>query len=131
METSDFQVRGNGDIQSASGLHMVSHMKRVAVAILAMVFVTGCGVGADESYDGQNLVVSQTQGLEVGPEVAPALPTGAGPQAPETTVTSPLRDPGTVALPQDPIPVFEGRPAAQPAPMVDPMMGPAPRPSFR
>lgn len=123
METSE--------LLSASGLYMVRNMKRVAVAILAMLFVTGCGVGADESYDGQTLVASNGQALEVGPEVGPALPTAAGPQTPETTAPSPMRDPSTVALPQDPIPVYEGRPAGAPPPMGDPMLGPAPRPGAR
>ncbi|MDP1826183.1 MAG: hypothetical protein Q8L48_23150 [Archangium sp.] len=110
-------------------------MKRFAVAILAMLFVTGCGVGADESYDGQTLIDSNGQALETGPAVGPELPSAAGPQTPETTAPSPVRDPSTVALPQDPIPVFEGRPAQPPPPMVDPsgdpMMGPSPRPTIR
>lgn len=104
-------------VTSASGLHKGWSMKRVAVAILAMVVITGCGVGADESYDGQTLVGSDGQALEVGPAVGPVLPTAAGPQAPETTAPSPVRDPGQVALPQDPIPVYEGRPNPK---LVDP-----------
>lgn len=133
METSEMALR------AASGLHMVSHMKRVAVAILAMLFVTGCGVGADESYDGQTLIGSNGQALETGPAVGPELPTTAGPQTPETTAPSPIRDPSTVGLPQDPIPVREGRPAPQPGPQpaplvdpsADPMLGPSPRPTIR
>lgn len=129
METSDFQT--------ASGLHMVRHMKRFAVAILAMLFVTGCGVGADESYDGQTLIGSNGQALEEGPAVSLVLPTEAGPQTPETTAPSPVRDPSTVGLPQDPIPVFEGRTAPQPGPRpamidpsADPMKGPSPQPTI-
>lgn len=122
-------------VASASGLHKGWSMKRVAVAILAMVVITGCGVGADESYDGQTLVGSNGQALEVGPAVGPELPNAAAPQAPATTVTSPGRDPGTVALPQDPIPVYEGRPGPQTPPMIDPgadaTNGPAPRPAIR
>ena len=121
--------------KSASGLQWVPLMKLVAVAILAMVLVTGCGVGADESYDGQNLVGSNGQALETGPAVGPELPGAATPQTPGTTAPGPVRDPGTVALPQDPIPVFEGRPVTQPPPMMDPSMdpslGPAPRPGTR
>ena len=105
-------------------------MKRVAIAILAMVFVTGCGVGATESSDGQNLVTSNSQALEVGPAVGPELPGAVGPQTPGTTGPSPAHEPSTVALPQDPIPVFEGRPATTPPPLLDPMAGPGPRPTL-
>ena len=123
------------DCSSASGLHMGSSMKRVAVAILAMVVVTGCGVGADESYDGQNLVGSNGQALQTGPEVGPDVPGATGPQTPATTAPSPVREPGIVALPQDPIPVLEGRPFPQTPPMIDPAadptLGPAPRPDIR
>jgi hypothetical protein len=124
MRTSDFL--------SASGLHMGSSMKRVAVAILAMVVLTGCGVGADESYDGQTLVGSNGQALEAGPSVGPEVPGASGPQTPATTAPSPVRDPSIVALPQDPIPVYEGRPFPQsPPPMVDPMLIPVPSPGIR
>ncbi len=127
MRTSDFS--------SASGLHKGSSMKRVAVAILAMVVVTGCGVGADESYDGQNLVGSNSQAMETGPAVGPGHPGATGPQTPATTAPSPSRDPGNVALPQDPIPVFEGRPFPQTPSMIDPsadpLLTPAPRPDIR
>ena len=123
MRTSDWS--------SASGLHMGSSMKRVAVAILAMVVVTGCGVGADESYDGQTLVGANGQALQTGPEVGPEVSGAKGPQTPATTAPSPIRDPGIVALPQDPIPVMEGRPFIQPPPMIDPVVGPAPRPDVR
>ena len=119
------------ELRSASGLQMVSNMKRVAVAILAMVVVSGCGVGVDESSDGQNLVTSSGQALEVGPAVGPPLPGAAGPQAPGTTAPSPGHDPSTVALPQDPIPVYEGRPATTPPPLMDPLAGPGPRPNLR
>lgn len=129
METSDFR--------SASGLHMFGSMKLVAVAILAIFALTGCGVGADESYDGVTLVTASGQALEAGEPVegtpvvdTGTLPVAPVPQVPATTTTSPVRDPSLVALPQDPIPVFEGRPATQPSQVVDPMMGPAPRPSL-
>jgi hypothetical protein len=59
----------------------------------------------------------------------PSLPTFTMPQVPATTTTSPLHDPSVVALPQDPIPVFEGRPATQPSQVVDPLLGTTPRPS--
>lgn len=126
----------NNVSRSASGLHMVSSMKRVAVAILAMVVVSACGVGEDEYWDGQNLVkASSSQALEQAPEVGPQLPGAAVPQTPETTAPGPLRDPSTIALPQDPIPVYEGLPGPKGAPMMDPtfdpMRGPAPAPGLR
>ena len=93
----------NNVSRSASGLHMVSSMKRVAVAILAMVVITGCGVGADEFSDGQTLVGATGEALETGPAVGPELPTATAPQTPGTTVPSPLRDPSTVANNSDPV----------------------------
>jgi hypothetical protein len=120
MATSELKGASEAVQSSASGLHMVSNMKRVAVAILAMVVVSGCGVGADEYYDGQNLVSSSGQALEQGSDVGPQVPTPAGVQTPETTAPSGTRDPGTVALPQDPIPVYEGRPGPKGAPLIDP-----------
>lgn len=121
MRTSDSGLSS----RTASGLHMVSHMKRFAVAILAMVVITGCGVGADEVYDGQNFVAANGQALQQGPEVGPGLPGAGGPQTPETTAPSPGRDPGVVALPQDPIPVRDGnKPVPQGTPLIDPMFDP-------
>jgi len=110
METSD--------LPSASGLHLFKVMKPFAVVILAMMALTGCGVGADESYDGVTLVAANGEALEQGP-VVPGVPTTNLPQAPVNTATpTPMREPGTVALPQDPIPIYEGRPAPQPAPFI-------------
>jgi hypothetical protein len=108
------------ELHPASGLQKRGTMLRVAVAILALVTVSGCGVGADESYDGQTLVASNGQALMAGPVVPQAGPAGNGPQTPVTAAPSPVKDPGTVALPQDPIPVFEGR-TAMPTPMTTPM----------
>lgn len=113
METSDFR--------SASGLHMVLRMKLVGVAILAMMVGTGCGVGADETYDGVSLVAATSQGLEQA-DVPPELQAATLPQTTATTGASPVRDTGTVALPQDPIPVFEGRPAGQPVTFILPVV---------
>lgn len=107
---------------SASGLHMVRHMKLFAVTMLAVIACSACGVGADEIWDGEKLVAANGQALEQGSDVTP----GAGrsgvarrasnlPQVPVTTTPSPIRDPGTVALPQDPIPVFEGKPVFPPS----------------
>lgn len=120
METSD--------LRSASGLQRVRHMKRVAVAMLAMVVVSGCGVGADERYDGQTLVGADGQALETGPQADPTLAIPAIPQTPVTAASAPVYDPGTVALPQDPIPVHQGRPAG---PLLDPMVGRSSSPGGR
>ncbi len=87
-------------------------MRFVAVVILALVVGTGCGVGADETYDGQTLVTAEEQALE-------AEATGTRGQATQpivNTTPTPTRDPGLVALPQDPIPVYEGRPVTAPPP---------------
>ncbi|MFZ5443485.1 MAG: hypothetical protein ACOZQL_25990 [Myxococcota bacterium] len=111
-------------------------MKLVAAAILAIFALSACGVGADETWDGANYVTANGQALEgAGQNTTPAavptaVPTLPTPQVPAATTTSPGRDPSLVALPQDPIPVFEGRPATQPA-VVDPLLGPAPRPTLR
>jgi hypothetical protein len=121
---------------------MVLGMKRLAVAILAMVALSGCGVGADEYWDGEKLVSRSGQALEQGSDVGsdvgtgvPALGDQPGPQVPGTAAPSPWRDPSTVALPQDPIPVFEGKPAPNAPPMMDPSLDPipgfTPRPGIR
>jgi hypothetical protein len=94
---------------------MFKFMKAFAVGILAMVALTGCGVGADESYDGVTLVAANGQALEQGSSV-PKMPTDNLPQVPINTAPLPIRDPGSVALPQDPIPVYEGKPSPQPPP---------------
>lgn len=119
METSE-------QASSASGLQMVGFMMRAAVAIVAMLSLAGCGVGADEAYDGQTLVGSSGQALMAGPPVEP----GGLPQPPVTAAPSPLRNPGTVALPQDPIPVYEGRAASPVPPPTDPTVGGTPRPGL-
>ena len=139
METNNVVRLSPSSEKSASGLQMVLGMKRFAVAILAMVVVSGCGVGADEYWDGEKLVSSQSQAMEQNPADAPELPGTApeahGPQAPGTSGTSPGRDPSTVALPQDPIPVFEGKPVPQTPPAMDPSFDPrlgfSPRPGVR
>ena len=114
------------ELHPASGLQKRGTMLRVAVAILALVIVSGCGVGADESYDGQTLIASNGQALMPGPVMPQAGP-GAGPQTPVTAAPSTLKNPGTVALPQDPIPVYEGR-AASPAPVMGTTAGAPPVP---
>ncbi|MEW6432696.1 MAG: hypothetical protein AB1730_14425 [Myxococcota bacterium] len=101
------------------------------VGILAVVLLAGCGVGADESY--ADLGVSRSgQALE---QESPAaqVPTSDTQPTETTGNATPVlgKDPGTVALPQDPIPVFEGKPLPPPAfgLTVDPgFEGPVPTP---
>ncbi|MFO0596588.1 MAG: hypothetical protein U0228_14830 [Myxococcaceae bacterium] len=105
-------------------------MKLWAVTMLAVLGASACGVGVDESYDGQTLVTANGQALEstaapVGAE--PAVPTEpSAPQTPTNTTPSPMKDPGQVALPQDPIPVFEGKPVGPATP--PPFNPPGPMP---
>lgn len=114
---------GTSEAGSASVLQKGYAMRFFAVAILALALGTGCGVGADESYDGQTLVTSEGQALEAD-GVTTRTTT---PQTVVNTGTNPTRDPSLVALPQDPIPVYEGRPVTGPSPVVTPMgVGPAP-----
>lgn len=117
---------------TASGLHYAGGMTVRIVGFVAVVALAGCGVGADESY--AELGAGQSaQALE---QAAPGSATddgapSAGTQPPETTSPTPGKDPGTVALPQDPIPVFVGQPMPQPIPgmSVDPgFQGPVPPP---
>lgn len=96
---------------SASRLHNVGGIMMRIVGILAVVLLAGCGVGADESYadlgaasSGQALEETQAAGETPSTDTQPS----------ETTAPLPNKDPGTVALPQDPIPVFEGKPLPQP-----------------
>lgn len=110
------------ELRPASGLQMFSVMKRLAVAILAMTCV-GCGVGADEYYDGDTLVTSSATALTgedstVAPETATTASTQTGTQPPATAKNSGLPDPGIVGLPQDPIPVRPNENVG-----IDPSMG--------
>lgn len=100
------------DSKSASGLQMVRRMKAVAVVIVAMLALTGCGVGQGEYWDGEKLVDSNGEALEFdGPAADSASNKVADAAAAQTSITtgvegcSGVRDPGAVSLPQDPIPV--------------------------
>lgn len=96
---------------SASRLHSIGGIMVRIVGILAVVLLAGCGVGADESYADLG-ASSSGQALE---ETQPAAETPSSDTQPtETTAPLPAKDPGTVALPQDPIPVFEGKPLPPP-----------------
>lgn len=111
------------NFRSASRLQMSKNMKLWAVTMLAVVTASACGVGVDESYDGVTLVTASGAALEQSAEVPTvaaepsAVPTMT--QTPVNTTPSVVRDPSTVALPQDPIPVFEGK-----------AVGPQPGPGF-
>jgi hypothetical protein len=97
------------------------------VGLLAVVLLAGCGVGADETYADLGVEASG-QALE---QTQPADAAPMDPQAPETTAPVPTKDPGQVALPQDPIPVMVGKPVPQPMPgmTTDPgFEGPLPPP---
>ena len=90
--------------ESASGLQRIKRMRAVAVGILAMMALAGCGVGADEYWDGEKLVSSNGQALELAATQAPDQPVT------QVTVTPTIAPAvqmagGTVSLPQDPIPV--------------------------
>lgn len=113
---------------SASRLHSVGGIMVRIVGILAVVLLAGCGVGADESYADLG-ASSSGQALEETQPAAETPPTETQPT--ETTAPLPGKDPGTVALPQDPIPVFEGKPLPPPllGLTVDPgLAGPLPPP---
>jgi hypothetical protein len=113
---------------TASGLHSTGGMMVRIVGLLAVVLLAGCGVGADESYADLG-VGSSGQALE---QTEAAAAPAASPQGPETTAPVPTKDPGQVALPQDPIPVMVGKPVPQPMPgmTTDPgFEGPLPMPS--
>jgi hypothetical protein len=114
---------------SAPGLHSNQGMRMRIVGFVAVVLLAGCGVGADASYpelgaDHSSQALEQTASSEQPkPETQP----------PETTAPVPTRDPGTVALPQDPIPVYVGQPTPQPAggmTTVDPDLGRGPSPKL-
>ncbi len=93
--------------KSASGLQMFRIMKSAAVVILAMVALSGCGVGAGEHWDGEKLVDSNGQALELAPGDAPVIGNAPVPQVPVNTAggSGPCKNPGLISLPQDPIPV--------------------------
>lgn len=93
--------------KTASGLHMFRIMKSVAVVILAMVALSGCGVGAGEHWDGEKLVDANGQALEFAPGEEPVIGEAPVPQVPMNTAggSGPCKNPGLISLPQDPIPV--------------------------
>ncbi len=99
--------------EMAPRLHRVLPMVRWAVAILAVGVLSGCGMGVDDfpPPDGEVATGSDGQALEGD---SPALKGG---ESPANSAPSSPKDPGTVALPQDPIPLFEGKPLAPGGPL--------------
>lgn len=72
------------------------------VAILAAVALSGCGVGVEADDPEGQAAMASSQGLLAGcadPMVCPETPVAPRPSSPVATQV-----PGTVALPQDPIP---------------------------
>lgn len=123
-----------GTSERSASLLQKGNVMKLVVMMLAVLSASACGVGVDETYDGVTLVASTSSALEqntetplvaADPVVAPSVP-----QTPMTAVPSGptgVKDPGTVALPQDPIPVYEGRPAGLPPPPTFNEPAPAPR----
>lgn len=95
------------------------------VGILAALSLTACGVGADESYDELG-VMQASQSLQqadyAGQAVAPTQVAAA--QSSEVRA-----EPGTVALPQDPIPVRPGALNNLGYPVGPDLMWPTPTPT--
>jgi hypothetical protein len=94
-----------------------STMRLWAVGILAGAMLSACGVGADED---PSLAVVGSTGQELTDGAATPLPTPPTGQTREVT-TNPTGsgpvDPGAVGIPQDPIPLWQGKgPQATTAP---------------
>ena len=118
---------GTNDFDSAPCLQLRRYMRWIPVAILATLSLVGCGVGADEMYDeyGQ---VTQQQGdaLHGSSETRITAPAAMGAQTFVTSGSPGFRDASTVGLPQDPVPLRDGRRGAQPQAPVDPLGSPRP-----
>jgi hypothetical protein len=90
--------------EQASRLQKGQGMRLVGVGILAAALLGACGVGVGEVPS--RVRGQQAQALSVPElEVAPVDDDPAEPLEAPAPVTEP--DPGSVQLPQDPIPVFE------------------------
>ena len=90
-------------------LHSASSMKARLALFVAALVLGACGVGVDGTLDGTDSAPqSQTSELTAAakdPGKASEIPAN-----PKPSGASGVLDPSTVALPQDPIPVFEGKP---------------------
>jgi hypothetical protein len=96
-------------------LQFLPGMKRLAVGILAVMTLAGCGVGYDDpegqAAAGVSAYGTATQGLIQADSTVPAAPAKsvAGEHTAQTGATSEttgLAVPGTRALPQDPVPLM-------------------------
>ncbi len=114
------------DSKTASGLQMVSGMKAVAVVILALAMFSSCGVGQGEYWDGERLVDANGEALEMAPSDLPEIINGGVPQPPVNAGGGGVnpKDPGIVALPQDPIPVLPMPLDGRGMPLMPPMVPP-------
>lgn len=123
------------ELKSASGLHMLRGMKAVAVVIVAMLALTGCGVGEGEYWDGEKLVSAKGEALEFDSGPEPSVSDAPAPQLSITTGTdcTGAKNPGLISLPQDPIPVQPYPLDAMGLPILPPGMPPVgtpPRPKY-
>jgi uncharacterized lipoprotein len=75
-------------------------MKATIVGFLAVLALSGCGVGVDDP-EGEQAIAQSSAGLMLVKTVAP----------PPEFVTAPRAGPRT-ALPQDPTPMSQGKPIA-------------------
>ena len=94
---------------SASSLQKGLSMKTAFVGMLAAMAVSGCGVGVGEQLDEHGNGIATEQSALTATQTVPGLPDSSTNPKP-----SGQHDPGTVALPQDPIPMFEGKPMPLP-----------------
>jgi len=113
--------------ESASRLQKGRIMKSVSVLFVAVLLLSGCGVGYDDQNwtdDGQP-VAQQKERLtgDEEPQGEPGVDLKG--TEPQEKTESGSDGCGTVALPQDPIPLFPGRPTAPSAPT--PVPAPDPR----
>lgn len=86
---------------TAPKMQRVNRMKSMIVGLLAVVALTGCGVGMDDP-EGQEALSGST----AAPIMAASGDNAAGGQA---ELRGPVGQDPRTALPQDPIPVYEGR----------------------
>ncbi|MBS1150454.1 MAG: hypothetical protein H6Q89_2152 [Myxococcaceae bacterium] len=86
---------------TAPTLQRVPGMKSIFVGLLAVFALTGCGVGMDD-LEGEQAAAGQTA------DAVMAASTDNSVSA-QGEILGPVHKEPLVALPQDPIPVFEGK----------------------
>ncbi len=97
---------------TALKLQLLAIMKSILVGFLAVAMLGGCGVGADDLEGAQAASGHIAQELTSGPPAPPGRPgnsTGAQGEKRSPVIV--------VGLPQDPIPVFEGKTAGSGPPI--------------